>query len=51
MTTLKLIPSYLTPRIDNIADYAAGLLAIQRHGIAQTVHIHPADILLIAALI
>jgi hypothetical protein len=50
MPTIHLIPCQFSPRVDNIADFAAGLLAIQRHGIAQTMHIHPADIQLIESL-
>jgi hypothetical protein len=48
MPTIRLIPCILCPRIDQLADYIAGLLAIQRHGIPQTVNVHPADLALIA---
>jgi len=51
LTTLIIIPCVLTPRIDNLADYAAGLLAIQRQGTPQTVRVHPADRALLVAIL
>lgn len=51
MTSLIFTISRNIPRIDNLADYAAGLLAIQRHGIPQNIWIHPDDHKLITPLL
>ena len=45
--TVSLIPCTYSPRIANLADFTAGLLSIQRHGLAQTIFLHPDDIALI----
>jgi hypothetical protein len=51
MSTIVFTLTRLAPRIESIADYAAGLLAIQRHGITQNIWIHPDDHKLISPLI
>lgn len=51
MTPITLIPCLISPRVENIADFAAGLLAIQRHGIPQILHLHPEDIALVRELL
>jgi hypothetical protein len=33
----------LAPRVENLTDYAAGLLVIQRNRIPQNIWIHPQD--------
>jgi hypothetical protein len=51
MPTLTLIPCILSPRIEHLADWVAGLLSVQRRGIPQTLYIHPADIALITPML
>lgn len=46
-STISLVPCSYSPRVENLADYIAGLKSIQRHGIAQTLFLHPEDIALI----
>jgi hypothetical protein len=51
MHPIILIPCHLSPRVANLADYVAGLLAIRAHGIPQTLHLHPQDIAIISPLL
>lgn len=50
-STISLIPCTYSPRVEHLADFTAGLLAIQRHGIAQRLYLHPDDIARITPLL
>lgn len=43
MTPITFTLTILAPRIENLADYATGLLVIQRAGTTQNIWIHPQD--------
>lgn len=43
MPTIVFTLTHLAPRIENLTDYAAGILVIQRAGQKQNIWIHPAD--------
>jgi hypothetical protein len=43
MPAILITASFLSPRIGNLHDFVAGLIAIRSHGIVQNIHLHPAD--------
>lgn len=51
MSTISITASILSPRVENLHDFIAGLRAIRSHGIAQNIHLHPLDKILVETLL
>jgi hypothetical protein len=49
--TLTFIPCSYSPRVENLADFAASVRAIRNHGIPQILHLHPEDIAAVERII